>query len=83
MPFGMKNQPPTFQRVVSRAFKNYLDKFIKIFLDDFIVHNDIYIHIAKFKLCFQKCRKFRIKLNPDKCAFTLFSKVITTFVHSS
>jgi hypothetical protein len=25
MPFGVKNGPPTFQRVVSKAFKKYLD----------------------------------------------------------
>jgi hypothetical protein len=54
MPFGVKNQPPIFQRVVSRAFRNYLDKFMKIILDDFIVHNDIYIHLVKLKTMFSK-----------------------------
>jgi len=28
MPFGVKNGPPTFQRVVNRAFREYLDKFM-------------------------------------------------------
>jgi hypothetical protein len=41
MPFGVKNGPPIFQRVVSRAFREYLDQFMKIFLDDFIVYSDM------------------------------------------
>ncbi len=37
MPFGGKNGPTTFQKVVTKSFKEYLDNFMKIFLDDFIV----------------------------------------------
>jgi hypothetical protein len=42
MPFGVKNGPLTFHRIVSRAFKEYLDQFMKIFLDDFMVYSDIH-----------------------------------------
>jgi hypothetical protein len=52
MPFGVKNGPPTFQRVVSKAFKKYLDQFMKIYLDDFIVYSDLESHLMKLKLCF-------------------------------
>jgi hypothetical protein len=45
MPFGVKNGPPTYQKVVSKAFKDYLDKFMKKILDDFIVYNDMDIHL--------------------------------------
>jgi hypothetical protein len=44
MSFGVKNGPPTFQRVVSRAFRKYLNKFMKIFLDDFLVYSDMESH---------------------------------------
>jgi hypothetical protein len=37
MPFGGKNGHATFQRVVIKSFKEYLDNFMKIFVDDFIV----------------------------------------------
>jgi hypothetical protein len=30
MLFGVKNEPPTYQRVVTEAFKEYLDSFMKI-----------------------------------------------------
>jgi hypothetical protein len=38
MRFGMKNGPPTFQRIVTKTFKEYINNFMKTFLDDFIVY---------------------------------------------
>jgi hypothetical protein len=73
MPFGVKNGPPTYQIVVTKTFKEYLDNFMKIFLDDFIVYNDMDSHLQKLKLCFQKCKEYGISLNLDKCAFMVFS----------
>jgi hypothetical protein len=75
MPFGVKNGSPTFQRVVSRAFRKYLDQFMKIFLDDFTVYSDMESHLMKLKLFFQKCKDYRINFNPKKCAFMVFSKL--------
>ncbi len=43
--FGANNGPPTYQRIVSRAFKNYLDNLMKMFLDDFIIYDDMFIII--------------------------------------
>jgi hypothetical protein len=34
MPFGVKNGPLTYERVMTKSFKKYLDSFMKIFLDD-------------------------------------------------
>ncbi len=41
----MKNGPPTFHKIVTKAFKEYLDNFIKTFIDYFIVYNDIDTHL--------------------------------------
>jgi hypothetical protein len=76
MPFGLKNEPLIYQRVVSKAFRNYLDKFMKFFLDNFIVYNDMDTHLQKLKLCFQKCKEFGISLNPNKCTFMVFLRMI-------
>ncbi len=64
MPFEMKNGPPTFQIVVTKAFKEYLDSFMKIFMYDFTIYNDMESHLQKLKLCFHKGREYRINLNP-------------------
>jgi hypothetical protein len=53
---------------------------MKIFLDDFMVHSDMNSHLLKLKLCFQKCKEYRISLNPKKCAFIVFSRLILGFI---
>ncbi len=81
MPFGVKNGPPTFYIIVSRAFKEYLDQFMKIFLDDFVTYSGMESHFMKFKLFFQKYREYRINLNPEKmCLYGIFK--IDFKVHS-
>jgi len=55
---------------------------MKIFLDDFTMYSDMESHLQKLKLCFQKCRKYGISLNPNKCAFTVFLGMILGFIIS-
>jgi hypothetical protein len=57
MPFGVKNEPHTYQWVVTKAFREYVDVFMEIFLIDFIVFSDLSTHIKKFKKCFLTCVK--------------------------
>jgi hypothetical protein len=48
MLFGVKNGPPTYQNmfgVITKTFREYLDSFMNIFLDDFIVYNDMDNHL--------------------------------------
>jgi hypothetical protein len=82
MPFGVKNGPPTFQRTIRKAFREYLDQFMKIFLDDLIVYSDMESHLMKLKLCFQNSKKYRINFNLEKCAFMVFSRLILRFIVS-
>jgi hypothetical protein len=44
MSFGVKNGPPTYQKVVTNAFRKYLDNFMKTILDDFTVDSDMNSH---------------------------------------
>ncbi len=39
-------------------------------------------HMQKLRLCFQKCKKYGISLNLDKCAFMVFSRMILGFIVS-
>jgi hypothetical protein len=45
MSFGVKNGPPTYHKVVTKIFIKYLDNFMKIFLDDFIMYSDMESHL--------------------------------------
>jgi len=55
---------------------------MKIFLNDFMVYSDMESHLMKLKLCFQKCKEYRINLNPKKCAFMVFLGHILGFIVS-
>jgi hypothetical protein len=44
--------------------------FMKLLLDDFSMNmllDDLDTHLPKLRLCFDKCKKFGISLNPKKC----------------
>jgi hypothetical protein len=82
MPFGVKNGPPTYHRVETKAFREYFDVFMKIFLNDFTILNDMSTHLEKLKKCILKWRKFGISLNLYKCAFMVFSRTILGFIMS-
>jgi hypothetical protein len=43
--FWSKNGPPTYQRVIIKALCESIDVFMKIFLDDFIIFNDMSNHL--------------------------------------
>jgi hypothetical protein len=55
---------------------------MKIFLDDFIVYSDMESRLQKLKFYFLKCREYGISLNRDKCAFMVFSGMISIFIVS-
>ncbi len=45
MLFGVKNEPPAYYRIVTKTFREYLDNFMKIFLDDFTMYSDMDNHL--------------------------------------
>ncbi|MCO5613470.1 hypothetical protein L7F22_067747 [Adiantum nelumboides] len=71
MTFGLKNAPPTFQNIVHLVFVEFLTTFKRVFLDDFSVFGKKQEHLQHLKLCFQKCREYRLSLNLVKCAFAI------------
>jgi hypothetical protein len=60
MPFKVKNGPPTYQKVVTKAFREYIDVFMKIFLDDFAIFSDLSTHSEKFIKCFLNAKSMAL-----------------------
>jgi hypothetical protein len=58
MPFGLKNAPTIFSRVVVEAFKEFLDKFLEAYFDDWTVFNIFQNHIDCLRLMLDKCSQF-------------------------
>jgi len=82
IPFGVKNEPPTYQRVITKVFCEYINVFLNIFLDEFTIFGGFSTQLEKLKKCFLKCRELSISLNPDRCAFMVFSGTILGFIVS-
>jgi hypothetical protein len=45
--FWVKNGLPTYQSIVTKSFHEYIDEFMKIFLDDSTIFNNMSIHFLK------------------------------------
>lgn len=56
-------QAPTYQQVVKKAFKDYLNDFVKLFYDDFIEFNDFTTQLPKLQHCLDKYYELKISLN--------------------
>lgn len=39
MPFGLINTPTTFIDLINQVFKDYLDKFVIMFIDNILVYS--------------------------------------------
>ncbi len=81
MPFGVKNGPPNYQRVLTKTFCECIHVFMKIFLDDFTIFSNMSTHLEKLNIFF-KCKEYGINLNRNKCAFMVCSKIILRFIVS-
>jgi hypothetical protein len=69
MPFGLKNAPTIFSKVVVKSFKEFLHIYLEAYFDDWIVFNLLQNHIECLRLMLDKCRKCHISLKLKKCIF--------------
>ncbi|KAL2652109.1 hypothetical protein R1flu_020237 [Riccia fluitans] len=81
MPFGLKNAPFSFQRVVTTMFEEYLNDFMQTYLNDFTVYGFRNDHLGHLRKYLEKCQKYSISLNPNKSVFGISSGFIRDFVH--
>ena len=67
MPFGLRNAPATFSRLVSKLLLG-LDSFCAVYLDDIIIFSDSWEeHLRHLRMVFDRIRDARLTLSPSKC----------------
>lgn len=70
MPFGLKNAPSTFQRLMNTVLTGLQGMRCFVYLDDIVIYShDLPSHIENLEAVFQKLRDNNLKLQPDKCEF--------------
>jgi hypothetical protein len=82
MPFSLKNVGATFQHAMTFTFHD-LKHIVEAYLDDLVAHSrkraDQSIDL---QLVFERCRYYRIRLNPHKCIFCIRSGRLLGFLVS-
>lgn len=70
LPFGLRNAPSTFQRLVDRFKMGLPGVRLLAYLDDFILMSGSFEeHLNDLKLCFDRLEHFKLRLNRPKCFF--------------
>ncbi len=68
MPFGLNNASATFQRLMNKVFRQYIGKFVQVYLDDVIIYsNNLNEHKRHIKAVLEKIKEVNLKLKPSKC----------------
>jgi ribonuclease HI len=70
MPFGLKNAGATYQRTMTAMFHDMMHREIEDYVDDIVVKSKTRRdHFGVLKKVFERCRLYKLKMNPLKCAF--------------
>jgi hypothetical protein len=69
MPFGFKNATNT--KTMTNIFLEWLQKFLKVFVDDLNIHNITWEnHLNHICMVLQRLKDVNLKFNPNKCVFS-------------
>ena len=83
MPFGLKNTGATYQRLVNHMFCPQIGQNVKVYVDDMLVKSlDEGSHLDNLQETFETLRRYKMKLNPSKCAFEVSSGKFLGFMVS-
>ncbi|GBP15563.1 Retrovirus-related Pol polyprotein from transposon 17.6 [Eumeta japonica] len=70
MPFGLKNAPSTFQRVMDNVLRELVGRICLVYLDDIIIFaTSLQEHINNLELVFERLRNSNFKIQLDKSEF--------------
>ncbi|CAK1597815.1 unnamed protein product [Parnassius mnemosyne] len=73
MPFGLKNRPATFQRLMDRfrSGGTLKDTVVLAYLGDILVisEGNLDVHMKDLQLVFDRLRQFGLRANREKCSF--------------
>ena len=70
MPFRLKNAGATYQRMMTRMFKDKIGCTVEVYIDDMVVTSKREEgHVDDLKDVFEVLQRHKLCLNADKCSF--------------
>jgi hypothetical protein len=83
MTFSLKNAGATYQKAIQKCLESQISKNVEAYVDDVVVkttdEDDL---IADLAHTFANLRRYRWKLNPEKCVFSVPSSKLLGFMVS-
>ena len=72
MSFGLTNAPAAFMDLMNRVFKEYLDKFVIVFIDDILIYSKSKEeHAQHLRIVLQRLKEKQLYAKFSKCEFWL------------
>jgi hypothetical protein len=83
MSFGLKNAGATYQRVIQTCLADHWGKRVEAYVDDVVIKTENSENfIEDLQLVFNSLRRYRWKLNPEKCVFGVPAGKLLGFIVS-
>jgi hypothetical protein len=83
MSFGLKNAGATYQRAIQTCLAHHWGKWVEAYVDDVVIKTENSENFIKdLQLAFNSLRRYRWKLNPEKCVFGVPARKLLRFIVS-
>lgn len=74
IPFGLKNAGANYQLLVNKMFADQLGHTLEVYIDDMLLKSLVAKdHVSHLRTCFRILKEYNMKLNPNKCSFSVTS----------
>lgn len=72
MPFGLKNGPAAFQKLITKVLAGLIDECVKVYMDDIIIFSEsMEDHIRHLHLVLERLRAHNLWVSVEKCRFAV------------